>query len=296
MAMVERKCLLFEAGEYADKGLTVTEADLREIAANSPASIPVKVEHLSESPFDGALGEVVGLQVSGGKLWGSLRQSGAAWEFLKGSGARALSVALDIARKALVEVSFVTHPRVANAQVFSDGRLVSVELDWENEEGKMSSVKQFAEGLIQHIRGAVGGESGAIQEERDSLARERAALSRESAERKLEQFRREGKIRPTEKAVGIARALLASGDGAVVTFGEEKTDLPSLFAEFVEANGPVVPMGEMIPANAPGGATQRLICLAEERARKEGIAYHAAFAQEASRNPELARESRAMDE
>ena len=55
---VERECLLFEAGEYADRGLTITEDDLAEIAANSAGEIPVRIEHLAESPFDGALGVV----------------------------------------------------------------------------------------------------------------------------------------------------------------------------------------------------------------------------------------------
>ena len=171
---MERECLLFEAGDYPDRGLSVTQEDLIQIAANSPFIVPVKVEHLPESPFDGALGTVVRLRAEAGRLWGVLQQSEAAWEFVRSSGARALSVALDTAKKALVEVSFVTKPRVASAQVFSEKHVVQVEIDWkekEKESKEMTGVKQFAEGLIQHIRSlAGGGENVSIQQEREPCA------------------------------------------------------------------------------------------------------------------------------
>src|SRR5262245_55442289 len=121
---VERECLLFEAGEYPDRGVSITEDDLREIAANTADEIPVRIEHLHESPFDGALGVVTRIRAVGSKLWGTLRQPVEAWRFAQKAGARALSVALDVAGKRLVETSFVCRPRVAGAQVFGDGMVV----------------------------------------------------------------------------------------------------------------------------------------------------------------------------
>ena len=87
---VERECLLFEAGDYPDKGVRITEDDLRAIATNSEAAIPVKIEHLPESPFDGALGAVTRLRVMGSQLWGTLRQPVEAWRLAQRAGARAL--------------------------------------------------------------------------------------------------------------------------------------------------------------------------------------------------------------
>src|SRR6185503_19332536 len=68
--VVERECLLFEAGEYADRGVTITEDDLREIAENTAAEIPVRIEHMRETPFDGALGVVTRVRAVGKQLWG----------------------------------------------------------------------------------------------------------------------------------------------------------------------------------------------------------------------------------
>src|SRR5581483_10098545 len=105
---VERACLLFEAGEYPDKGVAITEDDLRAVAANSGERVPVKIEHLPESPFGGALGVVTDLRVVGKQLWGTLRQP----------------VELDVAKRRLVETSFVCRPRVKSAQVFSETGVV----------------------------------------------------------------------------------------------------------------------------------------------------------------------------
>lgn len=193
-AFVERECLLFEAGVYADKGVTISEEDLQAIVRNSDALIPVKIEHLAESPFDNALGVVTRLRAEGARLWGTLRQPVEAWRLLQRTGARALSVGLDVAGRRIVETSFVCRPRVANAQVF--GRNASPIFDRAAEEeriggdkirmarftledvfggertglttnsastmileggaGAMSSVRQFAEGVIGYLRGAAG--------------------------------------------------------------------------------------------------------------------------------------------
>ena len=117
--LVERECLLFEAGDYPDRGVTITPDDLAAIARNTEGELPVRIEHLRESPFDGALGIVTRLRAVGNRLWGTLRQPAEAWEFARKAGARALSVALDMAGRKLTEVSFVCRPRVAAAQVFT---------------------------------------------------------------------------------------------------------------------------------------------------------------------------------
>src|SRR5258706_16224715 len=85
---VERDCLLFEAGEYPDRGVSISADDLREIAANTADEIPVRIEHLHESPFDGALGVVTRIRAVGSQLWGALRQPGEGWGVAGEGGGR----------------------------------------------------------------------------------------------------------------------------------------------------------------------------------------------------------------
>ena len=173
-AFVERDCLLFEAGDYPERAVTITPDDLRAIAENSPGAIPVKVEHLSRSPFDGALGTVGRLRAVGGRLWGTLRQPADAWRFVQRAGAKALSIALDTTAWRIAEVSFVCQPRVASAQVFhlTEGAQPPGHPHFQSpslfpdsggpaleEDMPMVSVRQFADGLMQYVRTVVGGDA-----------------------------------------------------------------------------------------------------------------------------------------
>lgn len=290
--IVERECLLFEAGDYPDRGVTITPDDLRDFARNSARELPVRVEHLRESPFDGALGVVTRLREAGGKLWGTLRQPRAAWEFARCAGARALSVALDTGERRLTEVSFVCHPRVAEARVFGENR-VCFHSEALFKEEQMSSVKTFAEGLIRYVRQAIGTDETPGQEPSE-LEQARETLRRERTEGRIAEFKRQGLLRATDKVEGLARVLLMSGEENVIRFGEEETPVSSLFSRFLEANGAVVPMGELAKADAamPEGAAARLIAMARERAKDQGLPYHAAFLQVSSERPDLATAAR----
>jgi len=296
--MVERVCFLFEAGEYPDKGVTVTEGDLREIVRNSGDTIPVKIEHLAESPFDGVLGTVTELEVRGSGLWGKLRQSQEVWELMKRAGAQRLSVGLDLARKAIVETSLVCRPRVKNAQVFAQASVVRFEgAEFYGEEEKvMGSARQFAEGLIGYLRGVIRDEPIDFAEERAAMTAEREEIAKERTLQQIGQWKREGKLRATETVEKIAGILLGVGGGNVVAFDGESIPVSALFARFVSENGVVVPMGERLagdPLGMMGGSAQsRLIALAEEKVKQEGVSYFRAFAAVATANPELAEQAR----
>jgi hypothetical protein len=319
-AFVERECLLLEAGDYPDRGVKITPDDLRAIAINTPRQVPVKVEHLRESPFDRALGVVTRLRAVENRLWGTLRQPAEAWRFVQRAGARALSVALDLVERKLAEVSFVCRPRVPSAQVFGDGVVGSlgdwvignVMLEFPNDlttqrpdgpitykEETMTSVRQFAEGLMQYIRGALGGgeetpETERLAAERAQLAAEREAVRARKVEQQIAEFKRQGRLRATDRAEGLARAILLFEETNVVPFGGEEMPLAALFAQFLEENGAVVPMGEIAPAE-PGigaGASDRLLALAREAARRDGLPYLTAFRQVSAAHPDLARAAR----
>jgi len=116
-SVVERDAKLFEAGDYPDKKLTVTEDDLDTIIGNF-AEIPVKIEHI-DTPFDGALGIVKAIWRKGKELFGRLVFSPEAWALAEKAGAKKLSVAISKDKTHLAEVSLTTSPRVASAAVFT---------------------------------------------------------------------------------------------------------------------------------------------------------------------------------
>src|SRR5258706_411473 len=228
---VERDCLLFEAGEYPDGGVRISVEDLGEIAANTADEIPVRIEHLHESPFDGALGVVTRIRAVGSQLWGTLRQPVEAWRFAQKAGARALSGALDVAGRGLGGTSFVCRPGGGGGGVFGGGTVVfhGVIKDggrglgvgaWEylpnpqpltpntHKEERMN-VRQFAEGLIQYLRGVmVGGDEpgeARFAAERASIEAEKEALRGRQIDQQIGDLKRHGLLRGTDAADGLAR-------------------------------------------------------------------------------------------
>jgi len=126
---VSRRALLFRAGDYPDKNVTVTIADLdlivarfaqdRVAVAGGAIVAPVKAEH-RDSALD-PLGETVALYRRGDALYGLLTFGRGMDAHLQERGAMALSVALVREPEArgggfrLKEVSVVLTPRVAGA-------------------------------------------------------------------------------------------------------------------------------------------------------------------------------------
>jgi hypothetical protein len=122
---VTREAKIFEAGEYPDKNLTVTEDDLDTIVSNfAPDTVPVKIEHES-TPFDGKLGNVVKLWRQGRDLMGKITFPKATWELIESASAKKLSAGVLRTKTGLSEVSIVSNPRVATAQVFHDTEAIA---------------------------------------------------------------------------------------------------------------------------------------------------------------------------
>lgn len=119
MELIERDALLFRAGEYPDRGLTVTEADLDRLVAGTTAGVPIKIEH-ADTPLDGALGFIKGIYRKGTELFGKLSITKPAWDLMESSGAKNLSVGFLRDFSTLTEVSIVRKPRVAGAAIFAD--------------------------------------------------------------------------------------------------------------------------------------------------------------------------------
>ena len=116
--------LLFVAGEYPDKGVTITEDDLDALIGRFNAArtaLPVKAEHF-DSPLD-PLGEIVALHREGANLFGMLAFSEGVARHIAERGAQNLSVALfrepDGQGFSLQEVSLVFRARVPGASLLS---------------------------------------------------------------------------------------------------------------------------------------------------------------------------------
>lgn len=116
--LIERDALLFEAGDYPDKGISVSVADLDSVINNS-GEVPVKIEHV-DTALDGAMGSVTRLWRKGKQLWGSVSFPDSVWDLITAAKAYRLSVGLNFGETpSLTEVSIVRHPRVATARIFT---------------------------------------------------------------------------------------------------------------------------------------------------------------------------------
>lgn len=119
---VERRAKLFEAGDYPDKGLSVTVEDLARLEESFEGPVPVLIEH-AESPLH--LGELTSVEAIGGELFGTVRLTEEADRLVRRSGAASLSVALSPDLGRIVEVSLVRHPRVPDARLLGAGPVFS---------------------------------------------------------------------------------------------------------------------------------------------------------------------------
>ena len=179
--MAERPARLLEAGDYPDKGLTLTAADLDALAVQfgeeGAPGVPVKVEHV-DSPLD-PLGSVRRVWREGNALLATLAFPTDLAAFLRRRGAAKLSVGLTRDPLRLREVSLVLKPRVPSATLMSGAQ--------GGGEETVSAV-QFAEGV--------------------EVVRLRAELASRDVEAHLAAFKAQGRIVPASE--GPARVLLAA--------------------------------------------------------------------------------------
>ncbi|MCW5937458.1 MAG: hypothetical protein KIT11_09150 [Fimbriimonadaceae bacterium] len=124
-AWVDREALLFRAGDYPDKGLTVTDAHLRNLAETFDLPVPILIEH-SRSPLE--LGFLTDVRADGDTLHGTVALSREASDLIDRSGAHGLSLGLSSDLCEIREVSLVREPRVEGARLFTRGPVFSGEL------------------------------------------------------------------------------------------------------------------------------------------------------------------------
>jgi len=182
-AWVERRAKLFEAGEYPDKGITVTRDHLSRLSQAFDLPVPVLIEH-AHSPLE--LGYLTQVETVGEELFGTIALSAEANQLLERQGARSLSLGLEPDLSAIREVSLVRRPRVASAKLFRFHATLA---------GAGDYWRSQYEALAQRTRD-------------------------EAAERQVRKYIREGRLTPAQSE--FAKAILLA-DGALEFGGERRT-------------------------------------------------------------------------
>ena len=105
--------MIFKAGDYPDKGVVVTQADIARLAATA-STIPISIGHPStDSPIDGMMGVIKDIHARGEELWGTPEPAKWLDELLPEEVG--VSVWLTWSPQRLVDASIVSNPRVDGA-------------------------------------------------------------------------------------------------------------------------------------------------------------------------------------
>lgn len=105
---------IFEAGEYPERGFTLTVPEL-EAAAAAFSPLPLKLQHV-DTPLDGKLGVLESLHVAGAELIGRARLPRWLDRLIPD---KRVSCGWDRATKRLAELSLVTEPRITDAVLYA---------------------------------------------------------------------------------------------------------------------------------------------------------------------------------
>jgi hypothetical protein len=214
---VERRAKLFEAGEYPDKGVTISPDDIRRLAEGFDLPVPVLIEH-AHSPLE--LGFLTQVEASGPELFGTLALTEEANAMVEKSGARSLSLGLSKDLGSIREVSLVRKPRIESAKLFGCEVCFWCELD----PSEASDWKSRYEALA-------------------------AAQQREEASRRVSDFVRDGRLLPTQAP--FAEALLQA-DGTI-DFDGTSRPVHELLIAMLERQPPHALFVETAPAGPLNG-------------------------------------------
>ncbi len=240
---IEREALLMEAGDYPDKGITITEESLHQMA-QSGAGAPVIVEHKPTL----VLGWIRELWRKGKQLWGKLALKPHANQLIEESAVKGLSVGVrrnPDGTLSLHEVSLTTSPRVPSAQLFSDApslyiacadesAQVTTMADEIRKDGTEMDALRMA---LERERERSAALETRVQEFEQRLQLAQRELTRAAAERIVEGWQRAGKLPPA--AARHAHALLMSLAGehgaALVEFSTHgnRESLPAAVQHFM---------------------------------------------------------------
>ena len=219
--MVEREAMLFEAGDYPDKQISISEEDIAKLASDS-ADIPVKIEH-ADSVLDGVIGTLKQVWADGKRLLGKIQFTDEAWALISKAGAKCLSIGLSKDKSKILEVSLVKFPRIADARVFK------------------ADILEFNSGKIRELKMSI--ETNEIENLRKENQQLKQIAFEKEADAEIERFRRAGKLVPAVQE--IAKAIFMQGKSAAINFDGKQSCFAEMFASFLEAMPAVVEFKEL---------------------------------------------------
>ncbi len=240
---VERDAMLFEAGDYPDKGLSVTEEDIERLA-RTQGEVPIYVEH-AESPIK--LGKVAQLYRKGKQLWGKLLLLPEANALIEKLGVKGLSVRVPRTLERLIEVSVTGSPRVKGAQVFAEETVLFVMGEQPTKE--VCSMQEHVDAIKQELQQQFSAQIEELrklyEEERQRREQVEFQLRFTHAAMRVDELVQAGKMPPVFREPMIACLLgkdeVEFSGGQKKTVGEALLDafssLPSIHGALPKAEG-----------------------------------------------------------
>ena len=222
---IDRRAKLFEAGEYPDKGVSISDADLRRLAEGFDMPVPVLIEH-AESPLE--LGFLTQVEASGHELFGNLALTEEANALVEKSDARALSLGLSRDLSEIREVSLVRKPRVETAKMF--GAEVCF---WSELQSELSDSSDLSDWKARF----------------NELS---AKVEKGNASRRVDELIKEGKLLPAQAE--YATAILHSEQS--IDFDGVSRPLHQLLIAMIEKQPPHGLFSEIVPGGSPSLSAQ----------------------------------------
>lgn len=245
---VEREAMLFEAGDYPDKGLSVTEEDIERLAGTSD-EVPIYVEH-AQSPIK--LGKVAQLYRKGKQLWGKLLLLPEANALIEKLGVKGLSVRVPRTLDRIIEVSVTGSPRIKGAQVFAEETVLFVMGEQPTKEvpSMQEQVEAIKRELQQQFSAQIEELRKLYEEERQRREQVEFQLRFTQAAKRVDELVQAGKMPPAFREPMIACLLgkdeVEFSDGQKKSVGEALLEvfssLPSIHGALPKAsdNGDLV--------------------------------------------------------
>jgi DNA topoisomerase IB len=295
---ITRDVQMFQAGNYPDKGVSVTVADLHNMAKNS-GRVPIQVGHV-EPEF--RLGEAHSYHVIDDWLYGKFDLHPAADTLLTINGMKNVSVGMNPSKTHLLEVSATGSPRVQGARMFSNEACIVFSLG-EPAPALSPERKTMPEETKESITAV---QFSALEARMNEERTARLAVERKLRETEAKQKVKElGQIPPA--AAIFAIALLSCE--TPLTFSDKGTDTEKpvavLFSSFLDnlpkdASGQIKYFADPVKGDAPADkdkedeedAAKKLDGMTKDKMDKDKTSYSVAFAAICRENKELAQSAR----
>lgn len=227
---ITRRAKLFEAGEYPDKGVTVTADHLSGLAATFSDPVPLLIEH-AESPLQ--MGFLTGVFSEGAELFGTVSLTPEADALVEKSGARSLSLGLAPDLSSIREVSLVRNPRIESARLFGG----DVQFEGMIDDGDDGDDFSFSSPSIPSIPSSPSPAT-------TNLEREWTRLREAKVDQQLDELVRGGRLCPAQ--VQFAKALLMAED--TIEFDGETKPVRQLVLALLERQPKSTLFSEIAPA------------------------------------------------